>query len=97
MKSTDKENYAEPKNVQFIYKDCNLNQFIFRVCRFNLFCDSLIMLRFLYSFCLDGVAEMEINKSLEMLKWSFALIQGIVIVEKESCIVVAPLKMAECF
>ena len=32
---------------------------------------------------------MEINKRLEMLKWSFELIQGIVIVENESCIVVA--------
>ena len=39
---------------------------------------------------------MEINKSLKMLKWSFALIQSIVIVEKESCIVIATLKMANC-
>ena len=65
------------------------------MCRFNSFCGSLILLLFIYSFCLDVVAEMEIYKRLEMLKWSFALIQGIIIVEKESCIVVAPLKMAE--
>ena len=54
-----------------------------RMCRFNVVCDSLIILRFIYSICLDGAAEMEINKSLEMLKL-------------KSCIVVAPLKMAEC-
>ena len=39
---------------------------------------------------------MEINQSLEMSKWSLALIQGIVIVEKEYVIVIAPLKMAAC-
>ena len=43
---------------------------------------------------------MEINKSLEMLKWSFALIQGIVIVEKESCIldwqIAVNLQMKQC-
>ena len=53
-----------------------------RMCRFNVVCDSLIILRFIYSICLDGAAEMEINKSLEMLKL-------------KSCIAVAPLKMAE--